>query len=142
MLLTPLSKALIASAISFEEKCCAVIAPAGQAAAHEPQPLQDAAFIFDFFVMYVTSSAFTVTSYSEGALYGHTVTHVPQPMHLASFTTETAPSVSMNFLDKIVQARDAAALACDMASSMSFGAWALPHRNTPSVAKSTGRSLG
>jgi len=39
------------SRISFDEKCCAVIAPAGHAAAQEPQPLHAAGLIFDFFVV-------------------------------------------------------------------------------------------
>ncbi len=40
-----------------------------------------------------------------------------------------------------MQALETAALAWAMVSSLIFGAWDMPHMKTPSVAKSTGRSL-
>ena len=47
----------------------------------------------------------------------------------------------MRDLERMVAARDAAAMAWAMLSSAVLGPWASPHRKIPSLAKSTGRSF-
>src|SRR5512141_2838950 len=104
---------------------------AGHAAVHEPHPMHLAAWI-----------SALLSWFSMGAPYGQTLTQVAQATQFFGSTWAICPAISRCERDRIVAARPAAALAWAIVSSMNRGEWASPHRYSPSLAKSTGLSLG
>ena len=64
-----------------------------------------------------------------------------QEMHLSGSTQAIWPPTGICLRARIDAARPATALAWEIVSLMNFGAWAVPQRNSPSLAKSTGRSF-
>ena len=74
-------------------------------------------------------------------MYGQTCTHVMHEMHLSASTQAVIPPTGISLRERIDAARLATAVAWAMVSVMNFGAWAVPQRNSPSLAKSTGRRL-
>jgi hypothetical protein len=76
------------------------MALAGHSAAQLPQPLH--------FAMSISASPFTLIT---GTSYGHTRTQVKQAAHRSPSTMATTPPTNIFSLDKMVQAREAAALA-------------------------------
>src|SRR4030042_1533711 len=65
-----------------------------------------------------------------------------QAVHLRGSTRAAWPPISKYGRARIVAARPAAAWSWAIVSSMNRGEWASPQTNTPSLARSTGRSLG
>jgi len=101
------------------------MAPDLQEATHRPHPLQSTGFI----------SAIPVFSLNPGAEKGQIATQTPQLLQKSGFTTATTPLVLMIFCASNVTAREAAACAWAMDSSMGCGEWARPQKTPPSVAK-------
>ena len=62
-------------------------------------------------------------------------------MHWSGSTQAIWPPTGIFFRERIDAARPATAVAWEIVSPMNFGAWADPQRNSPSLAKSTGRSF-
>ena len=119
-----------AARIWRRRSAASVIAMAGHSEVQLPQPMQ---------VAPCTSAL--LNSLICGAMYGQTCTQVMQEMHLSGSTQAVWPLTGIFFRDRIDAARPATAWAWAIASLRNFGAWAVPHRNSPSLAKSTGRSF-
>lgn len=60
-------------------------------------------------------------SWNDAALKGHMETHMPQPLHLRGSAYAIVPLVIIVFRARSVTARDAAAWACAIDSSMGLG---------------------
>src|SRR5512136_2305781 len=104
----------------------------GHMAAQVPQPLHNTALTTDTFH----------TGSIEGAPKGHTSTHMPHPAHSSASTTAVADSTGTVPRMSGMSDEEAAALAWEIVSEMSLGPWQQPAKKTPSMAVSTGRSLG
>src|SRR5271157_1018290 len=130
--LTPATSSSSSMATSASSSWCwRVMVRAGQEAAQLPHPMHLAPCISALFRLLIM-----------GAPYGQTLTHVAQATQSCGLTRATWPGISRKAFDRMVVALPAAACACAMVSSMNRGECAKPHRNSPSLARSTGRSLG
>src|SRR4030042_2200061 len=81
-------------------KCISSIALAGHSATQLPQPLH--------FASSISASPLALIT---GTLYGQTLTQVRQAAHRSPSTTATTPPTSIFSLERMVQARETAALA-------------------------------
>ena len=88
------------------------IAPDRQEATQSPHPLHRVGSI----------SALPFFSLNLGAEYGHTDTHIPQPVQKLGFIVATVPLTGIVLAESSVTALAAAACACAMDSSMGLNA--------------------
>ncbi len=75
-------------------------------------------------------------------MYGQTWPHLPQPVQASSSTTAVVRSRRIFPCLRSIAAFEAAPLAWETVSMMSFGPWAVPPMKTPSVKVSRGFIFG
>ena len=111
--------------------CWSMIVRDGQAAAQLPQPMHLAPWISDF--LHVVDERRAVGAHLDAGRAGDAV---------GGIDFGDLPGDGQVALESTVAARPATALAWAMVSSMKRGECAKPQMNSPSLARSTGRSLG